>query len=46
MVVTFMVLLELIKMGTVTVAQAEHFGDITCTPTPRLVRKMHAPVEP
>ena len=29
MVVTFMALLELIKMGTVTVAQAEYFGDIT-----------------
>ena len=46
MVVTFMALLELIKMGTVTVAQSEHFGDITILHRTPEGSDAHAPVEP
>ena len=45
MVVTFMALLELIKLGQVGVEQSEHFGDITILHRAREGSEPHAPVE-
>jgi segregation and condensation protein A len=45
MVVTFMALLELIKMGQVGVVQSEHFGDITILHRAPEGSEPHAPVE-
>jgi segregation and condensation protein A len=46
MVVTFMALLELIKLGTVLVVQTENFGDITILARTSEGSETHAPVEP
>jgi segregation and condensation protein A len=45
MVVTFMALLELIKLGQVGVVQSEHFGDITILHREREGSEPHASVE-
>jgi len=45
MVVTFMALLELIKLGTVLVVQTENFGDITILARTPEGPESHAPVE-
>jgi segregation and condensation protein A len=45
MVVTFMALLELIKLGQVGVVQSEHFGDITILHRTREGSEPHASVE-
>ena len=45
MVVTFMALLELIKLGQVGVVQSEHFGDITILHRAREGSEPHASVE-
>jgi len=45
MVVTFVALLELIKLGQVGVVQAEHFGDITIQHRAPEGSEPHAPVE-
>ena len=46
MVVTFIALLELIKLGTVLVVQTEHFGDITILARTPEGSETDAPVEP
>ena len=46
MVVTFMALLELIKLGQVGIGQSELFGDITIQHRAREGSEPHASVEP